>query len=159
MIQFRAKKKSLYHEEQHTSFTKVLQMFWHLNWAFTTVKSTLVSSDDGSFLSIIWYYCFLHLHDLRKKVNEILLSLWVRSPNHYLLNNKIKTFNSSLDLTLIHGIQRPIPKLELRIFDRNYLIGQKIRENAGFILWTKYLPIFADFNGQINAFCKSIYNQ
>ena len=57
-------------------------------------------------------------------------------PNHYLylLNNKIKTFNSSLDLTLIHRIQRPIPKLELRIFDRNCLIGQKIRENAGFLL-------------------------
>ena len=67
---------------------------------------------------LFFYICMIS----EKKVNEILLT------------NKFKTFNSTLDLTLIHRIQRPIPKLELRIFDRNCLIGQKFRENEGFLL-------------------------
>ena len=72
------------------------------------------------------------------------------SPNYWILKSRL-LINLWTSLLFI-GIQL----VQFRNFDRNHLIGQKIRENGGFILWTKYLPIFADFNGQINAFCKSI---
>ena len=52
MIQFRAKKSLhvwMYHDE-NTSFEKVCKTFWHLNWAFTIVKSNFVSPYDFIFL-------------------------------------------------------------------------------------------------------------